>query len=71
MTLLCIPARIYFLPKFFENWELCLLDDEEDVIEQWIEAKEESIRNFEAQKDGNATSGNSEASGSEGADENV
>jgi hypothetical protein len=71
MTLLCIPARLYFFPKFFENWELCLLDDEEDVIAEWIEAKEESIRNFEAQKDGNATSGNSEVSAGSDAEENV
>jgi hypothetical protein len=63
MTLLCIPARLFFLPKYFENWELCLLDDEEDIIEEWIEAKEESIRNFQAKTEGAEVStagGNSE-----------
>ena len=40
MTLLCIPARLYLAPKFFEGWELCLLDGEDDQIEEWIDAKE-------------------------------
>jgi hypothetical protein len=44
MTLLCNPARIYFLPNFFEGWELLLLDREEDeAIEEWVNAKEESM----------------------------
>ena len=63
MTLLCIPARLFFLPKIFENWELCLLDDEDDIIEEWIEAKEESIRNFQNKTEGAEVStvgGNSE-----------
>jgi hypothetical protein len=66
MTLLCIPARLYFLPKFFENWELCLLDDEDEIIEQWIEAKEESIRNFQAKTEGadvSTAGGNSDFEG--------
>jgi HCO3- transporter family len=50
MTFLCIPARLYFLPKFFEGWELVLLDGEDEEIETWIDAKEESIRNFEKQR---------------------
>jgi hypothetical protein len=37
--LLCIPARLYFLPKFFEGWELLLLDGEDENIEAWVEAK--------------------------------
>ena len=40
MTLLCIPGRLYLLPKFFEGWELALLDGEDEEIEKWIEAKE-------------------------------
>lgn len=40
MTLLCIPGRLWLLPKFFENWELLLLDGEEEEIEHWIEQKE-------------------------------
>jgi hypothetical protein len=47
MTFLCIPARLFFLPRFFEGWELVLLDGEDEEIEEWIDAKEESIRNFE------------------------
>ena len=43
MTLLCIPARLYLLPKFFEGWELVLLDGEDENIEEWIEAKETSM----------------------------
>jgi uncharacterized integral membrane protein len=43
MTLLCIPARIYFLPKFLEGWELLLLDGEDEDIAEWITAKEESM----------------------------
>ena len=46
MTFLCIPARLFFLPKFFAGWELCLLDGEEDHIIAWAETKEDSIRGF-------------------------
>lgn len=42
MTLLCIPGRLFFLPKFFEGWELLLLDGEGDQIEHWIALKEGS-----------------------------
>jgi hypothetical protein len=45
MTLLCIPARLYFLPMFFEGWELLLLDGEDEGIEEWIDAKRESLIN--------------------------
>jgi hypothetical protein len=40
MTLLCIPGRLILLPRFFEGWELMLLDGEEKEIEEWIELKE-------------------------------
>jgi len=43
MTLMCIPGRLWLLPKFFENWELLLLDGEEDEIQQWIEMKESIV----------------------------
>jgi hypothetical protein len=43
MTLLCIPARLYLLPKFFEGWELLLLDGEDEQIDEWMEAKENSL----------------------------
>jgi hypothetical protein len=68
MTLLCIPARLFILPKMFENWELCVLDDEEDVIEEWIEAKEQSIRDFQAKTEGAEASTNKSEDGS---DDNV
>eukprot|EP00529_Nitzschia_sp_RCC80_P010998 CAMPEP_0113484632 /NCGR_PEP_ID=MMETSP0014_2-20120614/24062_1 /TAXON_ID=2857 /ORGANISM="Nitzschia sp." /LENGTH=619 /DNA_ID=CAMNT_0000378241 /DNA_START=775 /DNA_END=2634 /DNA_ORIENTATION=+ /assembly_acc=CAM_ASM_000159 len=50
MTFLCIPARLFLLPRLFEGWELVLLDGEDEEIENWIDAKEESIRNFEKQR---------------------
>ena len=40
MTLLCIPGRLWLLPKFFEGWELLLLDGEHEMIDEWIEKKE-------------------------------
>jgi hypothetical protein len=53
MTFLCIPARLFFLPKFFAGWELTLLDGEEDAIDNWVALKEESLRNFHAKNGGN------------------
>ena len=48
MTLLCIPARIWFLPKFLEGWELLLLDGEEEQINEWIAKKERITRGIDA-----------------------
>ena len=42
MTLLCIPARLFFLPRFFKGWELCLLDGDDEDIARWLRLKEES-----------------------------
>ena len=39
MTFLCIPARMFLLPRFFEGWELNLLDGEDDEIEEWLTLK--------------------------------
>ena len=39
LTLLCIPIRLYLLPKFFEGWELLLLDGEEHIIKKWLRRK--------------------------------
>jgi hypothetical protein len=36
MTFLCIPAHTWFLPKFFEGWELVLLDGYEEEMNEWI-----------------------------------
>lgn len=41
MTFLCIPTRLFLLPKFFEGWELLLLDGTDKKIEEWIELKED------------------------------
>ena len=51
MTFLCIPARLFFLPKLFAGWELCLLDGEEDHIIAWAGSKEDSIRGFKLNND--------------------
>jgi hypothetical protein len=40
MTLMCIPGRLWLLPKIFEGWELLLLDGEEEEIQEWIDEKE-------------------------------
>ena len=39
MTLLCIPARLFFLPRFFEGSELCLLDGDDFEIKAWVDKK--------------------------------
>ncbi|CAB9524325.1 Electroneutral sodium bicarbonate exchanger 1 [Seminavis robusta] len=51
MTFLCIPSRLFFLPKFFAGWELTLLDGEEDQIEAWVQLKQDSVRDFKLQQD--------------------
>jgi hypothetical protein len=43
MTLLCIPGRLFFLPRMFEGWELLLLDGEDEQINQWVEAKHNQV----------------------------
>jgi len=48
MTLLCIPARLWFLPKFLDGWELLLLDGYEEEINEWIEKKEHLTRGIDA-----------------------
>lgn len=40
MTFLCIPARLFLLPRFFKGWELLLLDGEDEPIDEWIKRKE-------------------------------
>ena len=48
MTLLCIPARLYFVPMFLEGWELLLLDGEDEQINEWIEKKERITKGLDA-----------------------
>lgn len=40
MTFLCIPARLFFLSRVFEGWELLLLDGDDIEIDRWIALKE-------------------------------
>jgi hypothetical protein len=56
MTLLCIPARLFLLPKFFKGWELLLLDGEDDQINEWVEAKEAMMNRVCKIAGGNAPS---------------
>ena len=42
MTLLCIPARIYLAPMFFEGWELCLLDGYDAEVDAWLALKKQA-----------------------------
>ena len=45
MTLLCIPGRLYLLPRFFNGWELALLDsNDDDEVAAVVEAKEALAR---------------------------
>jgi uncharacterized integral membrane protein len=46
MTLLCIPARLYFLPRFFTGWEMLLMDGDDEDIKDWVDRKRRSIRSF-------------------------
>ena len=40
MTLMCIPGRLFLLPKIFEGWELLLLDGNDEAIQEWVEENE-------------------------------
>jgi hypothetical protein len=44
MTLMCIPARCYLLPRIFKQWELLLVDGDPDDIALWCERKEAAMR---------------------------
>lgn len=44
MTMLCIPGRLFFLPRFFEGWELVLLDGDDEQIDEWVNARELSYK---------------------------
>ena len=43
MILLCIPVRMYLLPKIFSNDELVLLDGSPEEIEEWILDKTKGV----------------------------
>ena len=43
MILLCIPARIYLLPRIFTDDELTLLDGAPEAIEAWVVRKRVAI----------------------------
>jgi len=40
MTLMCIPGRLFLLPRLFEKWELTLLDGNEEDIKDLVERGE-------------------------------
>ena len=40
ITLFRIPGRVFFLSRFFEGWELLLIDGDTGDIDAWIQAKE-------------------------------
>jgi HCO3- transporter family len=42
MVLLCIPVRLYVLPRYFEGWEMVLLDGTEDEVKEWVRMREEA-----------------------------
>lgn len=44
MTLLCIPGRLFLLPRIFEGWELLLLDGEDEGIKEWERRKRAADR---------------------------
>ncbi|KAL3908302.1 MAG: hypothetical protein SGPRY_009851 [Prymnesium sp.] len=44
MTMLCIPGRLFLLPRFFEGWELVLLDGDDEEIAEWVNAREASYK---------------------------
>ncbi|KAL7577993.1 hypothetical protein ACA910_007609 [Epithemia clementina (nom. ined.)] len=46
MTLLCIPARLYFLPRFLEGWEMLLLDGDDLDIKEWVDKKEAALHSL-------------------------
>lgn len=60
--LLCIPARLYLLPRIFEPFELTLLDGAPEEVEAWVEKAE--VEQEEA-KDRQATSRIEEAESEE------
>ena len=46
MTLLCIPGRWFFLPRFFEGWELNLLDGDDFEIKAWVDKKRHAMHSL-------------------------
>ncbi|KAL7577117.1 hypothetical protein ACA910_019719 [Epithemia clementina (nom. ined.)] len=46
MTLLCIPARLSFLPHFLEGWELLLLDGDDLEIKEWEDKKRAAMHSI-------------------------
>jgi hypothetical protein len=57
MTLMCIPARVYLLPRIFTQWELLLVDGDPDDIAKWCERKEAAQRGEYAAEAGDAEMG--------------
>lgn len=61
--LLCIPVRLYLLPKIFNEDELTLLDGTPEEIEKWIKGDSiDDSLNFDFDNDKNATMDTSRSS---------
>jgi hypothetical protein len=57
MTLMCIPARVYLLPRIFARWELLLVDGDPNDIALWCQRKENSLEGHNAALAGDAEMG--------------
>ena len=52
MVFLCIPGRLFIMPRFLKGWELVLVDGDTDELEEWIRLKEESLKKAVAKPPG-------------------
>ena len=62
MVFLCIPGRLFIMPRFLKGWELVLVDGDTDELEEWIRLKEESLKNAIAKPPGDDESESEEES---------
>mmetsp|Transcript_17354 Transcript_17354/g.32388 ORF Transcript_17354/g.32388 Transcript_17354/m.32388 type:complete len:653 (+) Transcript_17354:673-2631(+) len=44
---LCIPFRIYILPKLFTEEELIMLDSDDETVQAWLHAKEKLVEEMD------------------------
>lgn len=44
VAFLCIPARLFFFPRFLEGWALLLLDGDDIEIDESVALKEETVQ---------------------------
>ena len=48
MTFISIPARTHLLPRFFQGWELVLMDGDIFEIQEWNDKKADLVAEYEA-----------------------